>query len=207
MSATATQQEQVMMLVEKYKQWLFGATKPRTEILPKEKFTEHGERNYSLKNRQYVKYLQYEDQTFGINLGWTDDATNETGNKVARWFFARPGSDDSPIRYGERLALGNGGGASFLKFEERTIGINLGWSDQPVYEWQIFGGKIGAPVHTQEWVVIFNLRSEEGEPLIFFDRTAGGDIGWPSSKTWPDQIEELAWPLIKKGAIEYLKSL
>ena len=39
---------------------------------------------FSLKGMVNRKFLQYERQSFGINLGWTDNATNETGYRVYR---------------------------------------------------------------------------------------------------------------------------
>jgi hypothetical protein len=174
-------------VVEYYKQWRLGATKPRELVRPKAKFEDHPERNYSLKNKIYVKFLQHEHQKLGINLGWTDDATNETGNRVARWFFTRQGQGDGPIKYGETIALANGGSPSFIRYAHRTVGINLDWSETPVFEWKLLGGKVGDPVYTQEQIALLNEKATAGgECLIYFDRTAGGDIGWPSSKTWEE---------------------
>ena len=189
-------------IVKECKQWIFGATKPRTVIWPKQRFEEHPDRSYSLKSLVPKKFLQHEDQTWGVNLGWTDDATAQTGAKVARWFFARNGSAGGPIRYGETVALGNGQNPSFLKLEQRTVGINLSFSGSPAFEWKILGGKIGDPVHTQELVVIFNERSENGECLMYFDRTKGGDIGWPSSRTWSDQVEGRLKEAVKKRILK-----
>jgi hypothetical protein len=194
----------VLDAIEMYKQWMIGATKPRSPVLPKETFKENPERNYNLKGKAIRKYLQHEKQTFGINLGWTDNATNETGNKVARWFFVRNGQSEEPIRFGETIALGNGGDPSFLRYEERPVGINLGWSKTPVFEWKLLGGKIGDPVYTQEWIAIYNSKAENGECLIFFDRTVGGDIGWPSSKTWGEQFGERFWKEVKEQALKVL---
>jgi hypothetical protein len=187
--------------VARYKQWLLGATKPRTTLLPKATFGEHPDRSCSLKNRKFVKYLQWEDQDFGINLGWTDDATDETGNKVARWFFARNGSSEQPIRFGETVAVGYGKSPSFLRYEERTTGINLGWTEEPAFEWKLLGGPADDPVHTQEWIAIFNQK--DGECLVAFDRNVGGDVGWPSSRRWgtqiTDELEDLAEGLTEAG--------
>ena len=79
-------------VAELYKQWILGATKPSTPVLPNANFHEHSDRTYSLKNKVTHHYLQHETEQFGINLGWTDDGTNQTGDKVARWFFARNGT-------------------------------------------------------------------------------------------------------------------
>lgn len=191
----------VEQVLDEYKQWILGSTRPRTPVLPKRRFNEHPERNYNLKSKVPRRFLQHEKQTFGINLGWTDDAETATGEKVARWFFARNGSADGPIKYGEVIALGNGGDPSFLHYEERSVGINLNWSSKPVFEWMIAGGAKGSPVQTQEWIALVNMKATAGgEPLIYFDRTAGGDLGWPSSRTWGDQLKDRAWKLVKDEA-------
>jgi hypothetical protein len=196
----------VETLIELLKQWRIGVTKPRTMILPKLRFNEHPERNYSLKNSKTIKYLQHEHQTFGINLGWTDDATNATGEKVARWFFTRSTKDEGPIRYGEKIAIANGGDPSFVNFAHRDVGINLEYSDYPSFEWKLLGGKIGDPVYTHDLIAIFNEKSEGGECLVYFDRTVGGNIGWPSSKTWKDQVDlgDIPWKTISKEALKSL---
>jgi len=161
---------------------------------------------YQLKGRTIRKFLQYEKQgTFGgINLGWTDDAEPETARRVTHWMFTRSGGDRRPLVYGERLAIA--WKDDYIYYGERTVGINLKWSDTPKFEWQILGGKPGTVVRTSDWVCLFNTKSEGGEPLIYFDRTVGGDIGWPSSKTWGDQLKNLGFEAAKKAIIEYLKN-
>jgi hypothetical protein len=144
------------------------------------------------------RYLQHEEQRFGINLGWTDDASAQTAAKVARWFFARESSDDGVLRYAETIALANGGDPSFVRYEDRTVGVNLGWSKTPVYEWKILGGTAGAPVQAGQKVALFNEKANEC--LIYFDRTAGGDIGWPTSQRWEDQLKALAVKAGKEAA-------
>jgi hypothetical protein len=180
----------VEALMDVYKQWMIGpiTTMPSRPVIPKNKFEGPSERNYGLKNKQTRKYLQHEDQTFGINLGWTDDATDKTGLRVSRWFFVRQGNSSEPLTYGEVISLANGQQPSFVNYERRIVGINLGFSNSPSFEWKILGGKPGTAVKTREWVALYNIKSEKGEPLINFDRTAGADIGWPSSRTWSDQI-------------------
>lgn len=190
-------------VAELYKQWILGATKPRSPVLPKANFQEHPERNYNLKNKITHHYLQHEEEQFGINLGWTDDGRNETGDNVARWFFTRNGTSQAPIEFGETIALGNGEKPSFIKYEERTFGIDLSFSDTPVFEWKILGGEKGSPVNTQSWIALYNEKSEEC--LIFFDRTVGADIGWPSSKTWSDQLGDLVKDEFKKAITEEVK--
>ncbi|MGI9098148.1 MAG: hypothetical protein ACR2H2_06590 [Solirubrobacteraceae bacterium] len=189
-----------------WKQWIIGADVRGRPVLPKHDFGGPKDRSYNLKNSKVRKFLQWERQTFGINLGWTDDAEPETGRKVARWFFARAGNSNEPIKYGESIAIGNGNDPSFIYYNHRDIGINLSYSNSPVFEWQLLGGPLKTPVKTGEWLAIFNERSEGGEPLLFFDRTRGGDIGWPSSRTWSDQAKGIAIRAAKDAAIAYLRS-
>ena len=150
--------------------------------------------------------MQWEDQVpLSINLGWTDDAEPDTEREKRRWFFTKRGDDDT-IRYGDIISIGNGNQPSFVNYATRTVGINLKFEDSPSFEWKILGGKIGDPVLVKvEDVILWNLRSEAddgGEPLIYFDRIAGGNIGWPSSKGWDDYLNELA----RKAAKEAVKA-
>jgi hypothetical protein len=188
----------VLEVIEEYKQWNIGATRPRSGVIPKASFKERPERNYTLKGKVIRKFLQHEKQAFGINLGWTDDAEPGTAAKVERWFFVRNGGGDAPIRYGETIALGNGNDPSFLRYEERTVGINLDWSNTPVFEWKLLGGRLGDPVQLQDWVAIYN--EKEKDCLIFFDRTVGGDIGWPTSTTWFAKFKKI----VKEEALNAL---
>jgi|GEM_PF-6717284 len=194
--------EKVAKTITNYKQWMIGTTMPQGQVLTKPSFTEHPERNYDLRNSVIKRYLQHEDQTYGINLGWTDDGSEATGKKVARWFFARKGNAEGPLKYGEKIALGNGGKPSFLNYEHRTVGINLDYANDPPYEWMVLGGKIGDPVKTHDLVALYNVKCEEC--LIYFDRTRGGDIGWPTSQTWLGQISDAVWNEVRSKALAAL---
>jgi hypothetical protein len=95
--------------------------------------------------------------------------------------LTKKNNTNEPIHYGDLVALANGGDPSFIRYAERTWGINLDWSEAPVYEWQVLGASSDKVVTTGARVALYNTVSKE--PLIFFDRTVGGDIGWPSSET------------------------
>ncbi len=84
------------------------------------------------------------------------------------------------------------------------MGIDLDWSDTPVYEWKLLGGPRGRPIDPDWYVAIYNEKA--GEFLIFFDRTRGGDIGWPSSQTWGEQLKGELLEQAKKAALEALLS-
>ena len=192
-SASLIPASAIESLTADLKQWVIGGGRAGGVLL-KRKFDGSPERNYNLRGLKINRYLQHEEQRFGINLGWTDDASPQTAAKVARWFFAREANDDGVLRYAETIALANGGDPSFVRYENRTVGVNLGWSKTPVYEWKVLGGAPGTPVQTGQQVALFNVKADEC--LIYFDRTAGGDIGWPTSQRWEDQLKALA---IKAG--------
>ncbi|GAB3006825.1 hypothetical protein GCM10027184_75380 [Saccharothrix stipae] len=182
----------ITKLAQSYKIWSIGSG-PAVPVLPQRNFAEGSARNYSLKGSPPRKYLRWEKQTFGINLGWTDDAEPATRLKVSRWFFTRHGADTGPVKYGERIALGYGIAPSYLRYEERTVGINLGWSVTPVFEWTLLGGPRGGPVGTGERLAIHNAKACTATVpgvLIHFDRTVGCDIGWPDSQPWWDQAKD-----------------
>lgn len=173
-------------------QWRIGAG-TKGFILPKKSWKAAKGRAYSIKNLEVRKFLQYEPSgTFGgINLGWTDNASAATADKSTRWFFARASGAQTPITYGERIAIGWGNQDSpFIHYANRKIGINLDWSKSPVYEWVILGGEPGSPVGLdQDTVILFNMKHRQ--PLIYFDRTVGGDIGWPDSTRWNGPMDEI----------------
>jgi hypothetical protein len=189
-------------LLDELKQWKINAPSRPMQILPKASFEGPADRSYTLKNRKVRKFLQHESQVCGINLGWTDDAEPSTANKVRRWFFTRAGGGTGPLVYGEYIAIGNGMDPSFIRYEKRTLGVNLGWSDAPVYEWRLAGGPAGVVVNPDDYLAIYNERA--GEFFIFFDRTRCGDMGWPSSQTWGDQITGELLEQVKKAALEAL---
>jgi hypothetical protein len=194
-------------LAETYRQWIISPNGPLGEVLSSSNFGHLPERHYSLQNtapRGPQTFLQWEHQTWGINLGWTDNASSVTEKKVRRWFFAKEG--DQHIHYGDFVALANGNQPSFLYYHPREFGINLEWSNHPHYEWMILGGPHGTPVKTKDRVVLFNYSANipDGDPLIHIDRNVGADIGWPELPPdfFPDHEH-----LFQKAAIEYLMSL
>jgi hypothetical protein len=186
--------EAVSALAATYVQWVVGANQAG-QVLPKVRFADSPSRRYSLENTGNRKFLQYEEQEWGINLGWTDDASPQTERRVARWFFARRSTSSGPVQFGEHIALANGSGKSFLRYAERSRGINLEWSESPVHEWRLLGGTAGTPVSRGRPLAIYNTRN--GQFFRRFDRNLGADVGWSDSKRWEDQ----AWDEIT-GALK-----
>ena len=192
MTKTSNVDDVITKLAQLYKVWSIGSGRT-VPVLPQREFREASDRNYSLKGSPPRKYLQWEKQAFGINLGWTGDANPATGLKVLRWFFARHDADTGPVKYGERIALGYGIAPSFLRYEERAVGVNLGWTGTPVFEWALLGGPRGGPVGTSEQRAIHNAKAGTSQVpgvLIYFDRIVGAHIGWPDSQTLWDQVKD-----------------
>lgn len=189
------------------KQWMFDPNHTHHPLRAKPDFNGPADRNTNLKNSFTRKFLQWEEQTFGINLGWTSDAEPATAVRVSRWFFTRPADDSSPIRYGQSVALGYGISPSYIYYAERTFGINLDWSSTPRFDWKLLGGKIGEEVRSGDLLALYSQTAQDC--LIYFDRTVGADIGWPGSETWTQEIEDAVMQAIKdhwKEAVAYLLS-
>ncbi len=195
----------VLELVKNWKQWRFGGPSTPTPLMPQPSFKENSETNYTLSNTQNGKFVQWDDRT-GFNAKFSDDNKPETAKKVRRWFITRQGSATGPIKYGERIAIGNGKKPSYVKHEQMTFGVDLQWKDDPAFEWKILGGKVGEPVKTGDLVAIFNEKSAEGkgECLIYFHRDVGISLGWPTSTDWKDRLTEAAFDYAKSRAVTYL---
>lgn len=194
-----------MKKVEKYKEWMLGANSQGTIDAVLSPSIRDSSR-YNLKGKTIRKFFQREKQRFGIDLGWSENASKKSALQKSRWMFVpqdsmkRPGQRDfspairaRPLLYGEKLAIAwqplsrNPSVWSktrlwdFIKYTKRRNGINLDWKGEPVYEWVILGGKPGTPIQKgKDWVVIYNLKHKQ--PLIYFKyRSNAGHIGWPDS--------------------------
>ena len=205
--ASATATSDAVTAAGYLKQWMFDPNHAHHPLYAKSSFSGPASKNTNLKNSMERRFLQWEPQTFGINLGWTDDASPATAVAVSRWFFTR--SDTTrPLRYGDTIAMGYGTSPSYIRYANRTFGINLDWSSTPKYEWKLLGGRIGTEVRSGDWLAIYNTVTQQ--PLISFDRNVGADIGWPNSERWEDQILDVVMRFIrdhwKEGAL-YLLTL
>jgi hypothetical protein len=201
--AGAVDLTQVAALVADYQQWTIGSDATGA-VLSSAHFHDHPDRLYNLKNSKTRKFLQYEEQTFGINLGWTGDASSQTGQRVSRWFFARREGTGGAVMYGETIALACGLGRSFLYYSGRQWGINLDWSNPPVYEWQLLGGPIGTAVQRNNYLAIYN--TTVAEFFTYFDRNVGGNIGWSDSERWEDILPGPLKDLIKEYGPDVVKA-
>lgn len=206
---TTPMPEAIAEVAAELKQWRIFLPGTGAQLRQKAEFGVKRERNFALYGKVPDRYLQHEDQMYGINLGWTDDDSTATRTKVTRWFVDRSGTGDGPVLFGERIALGNGGDPSFIRYADRFVGVNLDWSTKPVYEWRFVGGTPGTPIEDGATVAIYNdaagSDASPGNFLIYFDRTRGGDLGWPDSKTWWEQARSKIGSLAGNAAKEFVK--
>jgi hypothetical protein len=96
----------------------------------------HGERVH-LYNAYSGKAMAYDVRTNGINLGWADGIPS--GPMV--WVEHEEGPPDKgngAIQIMEPVALYFEGGG-YLRHASRDHGIDLRWSETPVFEWEIRG--------------------------------------------------------------------
>jgi hypothetical protein len=106
LSAQAMTTKEVAKIPE-FKQWMIGVGQPSGELHQIKSWKGTSLKHYNIKGSVNKKFLQYEKQgSFGgINIGWTNNATAKTGGARAKWFFTRPSNLNTPLYYGEHLAI------------------------------------------------------------------------------------------------------
>jgi hypothetical protein len=124
---------------------------------------------YDLYNLTCQSALCYGQRTWGINLVWGDPAKSDNVR------FQRAGGAGGPIKFNEPVAIHVRGGG-FVVYQGGRRGINLGWSDQPKYEWRITGGESDQDVAPGRVVGLFN--TVEDDHLIYETRDWGIDLKW-----------------------------
>jgi hypothetical protein len=134
----------------------------------------------SLWNNYIRNYVQYGERDYGINLVWA--RRGPTPVKDIR--FMRASGTLDPVIHGEALALFVEGG-KFLKYSEREYGINLVWSDTPVYEWKVEAGAPGGHdnsgdpgtrVNTRKPIGLVNTKI--GQHVVYCEREYGINLRW-----------------------------
>jgi hypothetical protein len=147
------------------------------------------------------KYLTWEKVPLGVNLGFKAAGDNKT-------HFRLPDEREREILSGESVAFGIGGKPAFLHYAERTVGINLEWSERPIYEWRIFSpnGELGQPIPENTPIALLNDKVKpEPDFFIHFDRPPGmADVGWTTSRGFWDQVTTTAVNLAKKEIKDYI---
>jgi hypothetical protein len=139
-----------------------------------------------------LQRVVYGSQEYGINLVWDDP--DPTSPSIR--FLPLSGAT-TPITYGERVAIHVRGGG-YLRYGEREYGINLKWSDSPVYEWRLRGDSPpnNTPIDITNSVGLFNTVSSD---YLFYDPRRHGinlkwlrDKGKHNSKPWYESVTDAA---------------
>jgi hypothetical protein len=144
------------------KDWLIGEATGR--LIANGSYTK-------LVNRTIRMCLGYKVRLVGINLGWRDCDSISPNIRLVR----QTTGDQRPLVFGERLAI-QVRGRGYLRYGQRTYGINLVWSNTPSYEWEIRGGAIGELVQTGMPMALYNR--VEADTLIYCKRLYGINLRW-----------------------------
>jgi hypothetical protein len=127
--------------------------------------------SYDLFNLNVSKVLRYGEREYGINLVWGD-----LGSADESIGFARASSGSGPIQFRERIAIRVRGGR-YLRYGEREYGINLVWSDQPIFEWHIEGDG-GATGNVIRGIPIALFNETHSDYLFYDPRRYGINLKW-----------------------------
>jgi hypothetical protein len=182
-------------------QWKFGEKSRNVQA----QNTYRGNDGYSLFCTGNNKFLTYARTNLGINLGYIGD------NSDKKIHLVLPDRQEREILTGELVGFGIGGGDAFLRYQERTVGINLEWAKNPAFEWRIFtaSGEIGKPIAVGEKVAIVNVNVRPDiDFLIYFERPAGASIGWTTSPGWYQKFKK-GYPYLDrlvKAATTFIKT-
>jgi hypothetical protein len=172
-------------------QWQFGGKSGNLRA----QNTYNNNEGYTLFCTDNKQYFTYAKPRFGINVGF---ARNNNDRKI---HLRLPSGREEEIRTGDLIAFGLGGGDAFFRYAKRTVGINLEYSKNPVFEWRIFDetGEIGRPIAMGTSVAIVNINVKPSPDFfIYFERPAGANVGWTTSPGWWDKVKELT-PLAKQA--------
>ena len=140
-------------------QWNFLG--PGVELMPSARVT--------LRNTKENKSLRFGERENGIELVW-DNATDLGNVRVQR-----QSGGASAIAYATPVALRFDTGG-YLRYANRSTGINLDWSATPRFEWEITGGPPGTPVRLNRPAALLN--TTHGDHLIYDERPEGINLRW-----------------------------
>jgi hypothetical protein len=162
--------------------WSFGGK--NGNVKSQNRYTANS--GYNLYCSANKEYLTYGKEPMGINIVWAGSGTDK------KIHFVLPDKKEREIHTGELVAFGLGGGDAFLYYSHRSLGINLKWSNAPVFEWKIVAadGRKGVPVSEGGTYALVNVKvSPDPDFFIYLDRVPGqADIGWTTSPNWPGKI-------------------
>ena len=134
-----------------------------------------------LVNATNSQAVVYGEREYGINLEWGDPGG---ANNVS--LLAWPGTRGGFLRRGDRVAL-RVSGNSHLTYRVREYGINLSWSSEPAYEWEIrgSGGQFDGDdlVRSGDRIGLYNTRTDEY--VVYGEREYGINLVWHQASGLP----------------------
>ncbi|MDQ2746508.1 MAG: hypothetical protein M3T96_04525 [Acidobacteriota bacterium] len=158
-------------------------------------------KGYNLHCETNSKYLTWEKMPVGINLNWT------ANSNLKKIHLQLPDGKEREILSGELVGFAVGGSPAFLNYTHRTVGINLEWKKDPVYQWRIFGAdtELGKPIPTGSLVAIVNEKVEPATDfMVYVDRPPGiADVGWTTSPEFFNKIGNGGAKLLTEAAKKY----
>ena len=101
--------------------------------------------SFSLYTSPPGEFVVYGRRDYGINLVWAKRKEQRDYGAPANFTVSRASGTSESINYGEAIALREQRGG-YIHYKKRDYGINLEFSGQPVYEWEVRGGRTGTPV-------------------------------------------------------------
>ena len=132
--------------------------------------------SYRLYNETNGSYLDYYSRNTGINLAFNGSLT------TANIKIVRPGNQTTQILYGDLVAIHVEHGG-YLCYQHRVFGINLIYSTDPQYEWEIRDESYGNsgtpnrnPVETGGHFGIYSTYNNSY--LVYGERTYGPNLDW-----------------------------
>jgi hypothetical protein len=133
--------------------------------------------------------LIYGNETFGVDLVWTNPAFDGVGNPLhegnVEWKFVRQSNPRLPVIYPascyqvsgtEQVALYNTVNHQFLAYGNETFGVDLVWSSTPRYEWKVAVGLLEQPTYSARVAQLYNTTA--GAYLYAHHQTWGVDLEW-----------------------------
>jgi hypothetical protein len=138
------------------------------QVLPSEPLVPG--RSFALFTAAPDQFVAYGRREYGINLKWIPRKQQHDFGAPANFAVSRSSGSDDPIRYGEAVALKEQTGG-YIGYKTRRYGINLDFSNQPSFEWEVRGGRIGELVtYTKTGDSAFNISDVV---IGLFNRKAG----------------------------------
>lgn len=134
-----------------------------SEVLPATEYT------YDLYNLTILKALCSGSRTLGVNLTWGDPT------KTDNIRFQKQNGSPGAIKFDEPLAI-RVRGESWLVYQKGRHGVNLGWSDEPKFEWRIKGQAAGTSLISGNGVGLFS--TVENDYLMYEPRDYGINLKW-----------------------------